>query len=94
MTPKEELLRVAREQAELMEAMARSIWGDRLALAMTAAALGGFGIGLLFSERWAKRYLGALCYATAAGLELYVAMSAGKSEPHVVVSPEAESRAA
>jgi len=38
-----ELKRVMREQIELYDAMTRSIWGDRVTLGMTAAALGGFG---------------------------------------------------
>lgn len=71
----QELKRVAREQIELYDAMTRSIWGDHMTLGMTAAALGGFGIGLLFSEGWGRRYIGALCYALAAMTQLYVAMT-------------------
>jgi len=70
----QELKRVAREQIELYDAMTRSIWGDHMTLGMTAAALGGFGIGLLFSDGWGRRYLGALCYALAAMAQLYAAM--------------------
>jgi len=93
-TPKDELLRVAREQMDLYESMVRSIWGDRLTMALTAAAISGFGMGLLFSEKWSNRYIGALCYGTGMGMELYAAMSSKARRPRAVVAPEAEARAA
>lgn len=91
-TSKEELKRVAREQLDLYDAMVRSIWGDRMTLALTAAALGGFGLGLLFNKRWIARYLGALCYGAAAGMELYAAMSTKQRAARP--TPIAEARAA
>jgi hypothetical protein len=89
----DELKRVAREQVGLYEAMMQSIWGDRMVLGMTAAALGGFGVGLLFSNRWGARYAGTLCYALAGMMELYAAMSpkAERREPAEVLR---EARAA
>lgn len=69
-----ELRRVIREQEELYDAMMRSIWGDRITLAATAASVAGMGMGLLFNRSWGARFTGTLLYAMAASLQLYVAM--------------------
>ncbi|HWV58190.1 MAG TPA: hypothetical protein VNZ57_12125 [Longimicrobiales bacterium] len=93
-TPGEELLRVGREQLDLYESMIRSIWGDRMTMAIVAASLSGFGMGLLFSEKWRNRYIGALLYGTGMGMELYAAMTSKSRRPHALKAHEAEARAA
>ncbi|HEX7051946.1 MAG TPA: hypothetical protein VF188_17190 [Longimicrobiales bacterium] len=85
----EELTRVVKEQVRLYDRMARSIWGDRMLLAMTASTMGGMGIGLLFSDKWRARMTGALLYATAAAMQLYAAMT-----PKRAAMPGAEEEAA
>lgn len=73
-TPTHELRRVLREQEQLYDAMVRSIWGDRVTLALTTATVAGMGMGLLMSRKLRSRLTGSLLYATAAGFQLYVAM--------------------
>ena len=71
----DELSHVLKEQVDLYDRMVRSVYGDRMLLAVTAAGLGGMGFGMLFAQRWRTRALGSLLYATGIAMELYAAMT-------------------
>lgn len=75
----DQITRVVKEQGHLYNEMVRSIWGDRMAMAMTASTLAGLGMGLLFGKSWRTRAAGAACYMGAAGMQLYSIMSPARS---------------
>lgn len=69
--PARRLQDVLKTQLDLYDRMAHTIWGDRMALAMTASSLAGMGMGMLMAKRWGTRFGGTLLYATAAGMQMY-----------------------
>lgn len=69
--PASRMKHVMKTQLDLYDRMAHTIWGDRMALAMTASSLAGMGMGMLMAKRWGTRFAGTLLYATAAGLQMY-----------------------
>lgn len=64
--------RVMREQEGMYDAMVRSIYGDRISLAMTVSAVAGMGMGMLFCDKMRTRMAGTLVYAMAAGVQMYL----------------------
>lgn len=90
--PQDELKRVVQQVGRLYDEMVRVIWGDRVTLALTAAALGGFGLGLVLHDSRGARITGAICYASAGMMELYAAMTPKTREQREATEARPEAR--
>ncbi len=63
-------------------------------LAVTAAALGGLGLGLVLHDKAGMKLTGAICYATAGAMEVYAALTPKTRERRAAAETRPEARAA